>query len=129
VSRKVVQWCRATSFGVPIGPWRFGRKGARRDLMAEGLGSYDEDGCFYTTVPGGMDVREEWMSFDEAHELAQSVQRRNAAENLKRRSVTYKDRRVRWVRGPGNQPRGISFELLECSLSFPVDDDIQSSGE
>lgn len=102
MSRKVIEWCRATSFGVPVGPWRFGRRDARRDLMAEGLGSYDEYGCFFITVPGGLDVRQEWMAFDEAHELAESVKRRHSAENLKRRTVAYEDRRVRWVRRSGN---------------------------
>jgi hypothetical protein len=102
VNRKVIEWCRATSFGVPVGPWRFGRRDARRDLMAEGLGSYDEDGCFFITVPGGLDVRQEWMAFDEAHELAESVKRRHSAENLKRRTVTYENRRVRWVRRSGD---------------------------
>jgi hypothetical protein len=101
MSRKVVEWCRATSFGVPIGPWRFGRNAARADLMAAGLGCYD-DGCFYTTVPGGMDVRLEWLPFDEARELSMAMQRRHAAVNLKRRTVAYDNRRVRWVRRSGN---------------------------
>ncbi|MGR6747862.1 hypothetical protein, partial [Aeromonas veronii] len=64
---------------MPIGPWRFGRRDARRDLIAEGLGSYDDDGCFFTTVPGGMDVRQEWVNFDEAVELAETMKRRYAA--------------------------------------------------
>lgn len=124
MSRKVVEWCRATCFGLPVGPWRFGRGAARRDLMAEGLGSYDEDGIFYITVPGGLDVRQEWVTFEEAQELALSVKRRHAAENLKRRSVAYDNRGVRWVRRTRDKSSRIALELLEGSFTVSVHDDI-----
>jgi hypothetical protein len=97
VSRKVVHWCRAVSFGKPIGPWRFGLSGARRDLVAEGLGSYDPDGIFFVTVPGGIERRAEWMDLAEAEQLSRSVQRRHAAEHTERLTVSDQDRRVSGV--------------------------------
>lgn len=117
MGQKVVEWCRATSFGLPVGPWRFGRRVARQDLIDQGLGSYDEYGCFYTTVPGGMDVRREWMEYGEAQSLALSVQRRHAAENLKRSAVTDDNRRVNRVRRSRNKPGGVTLELFEGSLA------------
>lgn len=48
---------RAVSFGRPIGPWRKERNKARQDLIERELGSYDEWGTFYITVPGEI----EWM--------------------------------------------------------------------
>lgn len=64
VSRKVVHWFRATSFGTPVGPWRETMREARIDLIRQGLGSYDDDGWFFITVPGGIDRRSAWMDFE-----------------------------------------------------------------
>ncbi len=52
-------WYRALCFAEPIGPWRSSREKARRDLMARGLGSYDEWGTFFVTVPGNLESRRE----------------------------------------------------------------------
>ena len=49
---------RAISFGRPVGPWRNDRKRAQQDLIDLDLGSYDEWGAFYITVPGDI----EWMT-------------------------------------------------------------------
>ena len=48
---------RALCFGRPIGPWRASCERARQDLIEMDLGSYDDWGAFYITVPGDM----EWM--------------------------------------------------------------------
>lgn len=125
MGRKVIEWCRATSFGVPIGPWRFGRRDARRDLIAEGLGSYDEDGCFFTTVPGGMDVRQEWVNFDEAVELAETMKRRYAAEHLKSRSVSDMDRRMSRICRARNKPGRLAFELLKGGLAISIQNNVK----
>lgn len=58
-----ITWYRAVCFGKPVGPWRQERERARRDLIARKLGSYDEWGKFWITVPGDMEIR---------HELVQS---------------------------------------------------------
>lgn len=71
---------------------------ARRDLIAKGLGSYDEEGTFFTTVPGGMETRAEWMSLEEEAALARSVQRRDAAQHRERLPVTDRNRRMGGVR-------------------------------
>ena len=97
MARKVVYWCRATVFGRPCGPWRFGLRDARRDLIAQGLGSYDDHGDFYVTVPGGLQMRDEWMDFAEAEELARSVERRHAAEHRKRLAVADLNGHVRRI--------------------------------
>jgi len=94
----MVHWCRARSFGDPIGPWRFGRSQACRDLIAAGLGELDRDGVFYTTVPGDLEVRSEWMDFDEAAALSRSVKRRHAADHRERLAIANKDRLVSRVR-------------------------------
>jgi hypothetical protein len=57
-----VTWYRAVCFGKPVGPWRADRAFAREDLMERGLGSYDEWGKFWITVPGDMEVRHEYQS-------------------------------------------------------------------
>lgn len=119
----VVNWCRATCLGVPCGPWRFGQTAARRDLIARDLGSYDEYGCFYTTVPGGMEVRSEWVSLEEAEALARSVKGDNAAEHRKRLSVANGDRRMRRIGRSGLKPRRVSLELLERGLALAVQHD------
>lgn len=46
---------RAVSFGRPVGPWRADRDKARQDLIDHDLGSYDEWGSFYITVPGELE--------------------------------------------------------------------------
>lgn len=58
-------WYRATSFGVPCGPWRDNLRDVREDLEADGLGSHDEYGQFYITVPGGIIRRSAWVEFEE----------------------------------------------------------------
>lgn len=58
-----VTWYRAMCLGKPVGPWRIERERARRDLISRKLGSYDEWGKFWITVPGDMEIR---------HDLAQS---------------------------------------------------------
>lgn len=125
----VVHWCRATCLGVSCGPWRFGYTAARRDLIAQGLGSYDEYGCFYTTVPGGLEVRSEWVSFEEAEALARTVKGDHAAEHRKRLAVANGDRRVRRVGGSRLKPRRVGLELLERGLSVAVQDHEQSAWE
>lgn len=54
-----VIWYRALCFSKPVGPWRRCRKQMRRDLIAHGLGSYDEWGSFYITVPGYVEIKRE----------------------------------------------------------------------
>ena len=54
-----VVWYRAMCFATPVGPWRDSKEKMRSDLMARGLGSYDEWGCFYVTVPGAIQIRRE----------------------------------------------------------------------
>jgi hypothetical protein len=61
----VQHWYRATSFGQPVGPWRDCLRDVRADLEADGLGSHDEYGQFYITVPGGMIRRSAWVEFEE----------------------------------------------------------------
>jgi len=43
---------RVTCFGRPRGPWRETKEEARRDAIDLGLGSYDEYGQWFDTVPG-----------------------------------------------------------------------------
>lgn len=52
-------WWRALCFGKPIGPWRTDRKLAQEDLIDRELGSYDEWGKFWVTVPGDMQIKRE----------------------------------------------------------------------
>lgn len=49
---EVARFYRVVSFGTPKGPWRHDRLQARRDAIALGLGSYDEWGTYFSTVPG-----------------------------------------------------------------------------
>jgi hypothetical protein len=58
-------WYQATCFGEPCGPWRGSLREARADLEEHGLGSYDNYGTFFTTVPGGLDCERVWMEFDQ----------------------------------------------------------------
>ena len=60
----VAHWYRATCFGDPVGPWRTSISEAWADLEGQQLGSYDELGTFYITVPGGLARVSEWMDFD-----------------------------------------------------------------
>lgn len=55
--KEAVRDYRATSFGKPVGPWRSSRDEMRDDLVALDLGSYDEWGKFYVTVPGDYETR------------------------------------------------------------------------
>jgi hypothetical protein len=55
-------WFRALCFGKPIAPWRNTKAAARRDLIEQGLGSFDDHGTFYVTVPGEMQRKTEWVS-------------------------------------------------------------------
>lgn len=64
VSSIVAYWYRATCFGTPCGPWRTTMRQVRADLQSQGLGSYDEFGVFFITVPGGIDRESDWMDFD-----------------------------------------------------------------
>lgn len=46
---------RVVIFGVPHGPWREDRLQAQRDAIELDLGSYDEWGTFYLTVPADIE--------------------------------------------------------------------------
>lgn len=100
LNKKMVSWYRATCFGRPIGPWRKSVRYAREDLIAEGLGSHDEYGCFFVTVPGGMDRQSEWMPYDEAVALAASVKRGHTAHHREGLPIANLDRSMRLVRRP-----------------------------
>ena len=89
-----VNWYRATCFGVPCGPWRLGVTAARADLVAQGLGSYDQDRCFFVTVPGDLQTQSVWMDFAEAAELSRTVEGGNATEHSEGLTVTNLDRPV-----------------------------------
>lgn len=99
-NKKMVTWYRATCFGRPIGPWRKSVLYAREDLIAEGLGSHDEYGCFFVTVPGGLDQQAEWMPYDEAVALAASVKRSHPPHYRKGLPVTNLNRSMRLIRRP-----------------------------
>jgi hypothetical protein len=62
--RKVFHWYRATCFGEPIAPWRESMRDMKRDLIARSLGSYDDYGTFFVTVPGGYERESAWADFD-----------------------------------------------------------------
>jgi len=102
LNKKMVSWYRATCFGRPIGPWRKSVRTAREDLIAEGLGSHDEYGCFFVTVPGGMDRQSEWMPYDEAVALTTSVKRGHTAHHSESLPIANLDRSMRLVRRPRN---------------------------
>lgn len=97
-NKKMVTWYRATCFGRPVGPWRKSVLYAREDLIAEGLGSHDEYGCFFLTVPGGLDQQSEWMPYDEAVALAASVKRSHPPHHRKGLAITNLNRPMRTVR-------------------------------
>lgn len=98
LDQKMFTWYRATCFGRPIGPWRKSGRHAREDLIAQGLGSYDEYGCFFVTVPGGMDRQSEWMLYEEAVALAASVKRSHPPHHREGLSVANLNRSMGLVR-------------------------------
>jgi len=53
---QAVSFYRVVCFRKPMGPWRLTREQAQRDAVHEGLGSFDEWGAFYATVPGDIEV-------------------------------------------------------------------------
>ncbi len=56
--KEAVCWHQATCFGRPVAPWRETKDEVQRDLAELELGSFDETGRFYITVPGG--IRRQW---------------------------------------------------------------------
>ena len=56
MSVSIVQY-RLLVFGVPKGPWRERRDQAQRDAIELELGSYDDYGTFYVTVPADIQTR------------------------------------------------------------------------
>ncbi len=56
--RRRVSEFRVSVFGQPRGPWRQTLRQAQRDAIAIGLGSFDETGQFYSTVPGDIEWRD-----------------------------------------------------------------------
>ena len=54
-------WYRALCFGKPLAPWRSTRDRARRDLIDAKLGSFDDYGTFYVTVPGELQRQSKWV--------------------------------------------------------------------
>lgn len=59
-------WYRALCMGRPVAPWRRDRDVARQDLIDNQLGSYDEWGTFYVTVPGGLKRKSVWVPIEAA---------------------------------------------------------------
>lgn len=82
----VQNWYRATSFGVPVGPWRDRMRDVYADLEADGLGSRDEYGQFYVTVPGGMERRSAWVEFEEAYQPRRRITCGQLAKSRAQRS-------------------------------------------
>jgi len=58
---KRVVWHRALCLGKPVGPWRTEQDEARRDLVEQGLGSFDEWGKFWATVPDNLQTSNKWV--------------------------------------------------------------------
>lgn len=56
--KQAVCWHQATNFGRAAAPWRETIDEVRRDLIELGLGSFEDAGRFYITVPGG--IRRQW---------------------------------------------------------------------
>jgi len=54
-------WFQALCLGKPIAPWRREKEKARKDLITHGLGSYDEWGKFFITVPGDLARKSVWV--------------------------------------------------------------------
>lgn len=55
---------RATAFGEALAPWRESKQQVARDLIENDLGSYDEYGRFFVTVPGHVETRYNWVTVD-----------------------------------------------------------------
>jgi len=53
---QAVNFYRVVCFGKPRGPWRLDREQAQRDAVNEGLGSFDDHGAFWATVPGDIET-------------------------------------------------------------------------
>lgn len=62
-------WYRARCFDRPVGPWRATTGEVTQDLIENGLGSFDECGCFFVTVPGSIERIGEWMDFEAARAI------------------------------------------------------------
>jgi len=62
---------RVTCFGRPVGPWRYDKRKVYRDAIELELGSFDEHGQFYITVPGEIEARDEgvYRELEEARAL------------------------------------------------------------
>lgn len=54
-------WYRAVCFGRPVGPWHDTKARAQRDLIEAKLGSFDDYGTFYVTVPGDLIRETRWI--------------------------------------------------------------------
>jgi hypothetical protein len=63
-----------TCFGNPVGPWRLDRAQVQRDAIEQGLGSYDEWGRFFVTVPGDI----QWAETEDYFELEEPAALRAA---------------------------------------------------
>lgn len=94
---RVKHWFRATCFNEPCGPWRESKRALYQDLEAQGLGSYDERGTFWVTVPGGYETESAWVPFEEA-DLTRSVQRNHPAHQREGRAVTKRNGLVGSIR-------------------------------
>ena len=80
------RWYRATCFGKPTGPWRDRLREVQEDLEADSLGSRDEYGQFYITVPGGIERRSAWVEFEEAYRPPRRITCELRARSHARRS-------------------------------------------
>jgi hypothetical protein len=102
--RIVRHWYRATCFESVIAPWRDSLKEARRDLVARKLGAYDEWGCFFIIVPGGLLRDSAWVDFDDRDmPSGPSIGQprglpQHSSDNRKRNLPAYRNRLVGRVR-------------------------------
>ena len=102
--RIVRHWYRATCFEGAIAPWRDSLREARRDLIDRKLGAYDEWGCFFMIVPGGLLRDSAWVDFDERYTLSRpSVGQsrslpQHSPDNRKRDISTFRNRVVDRIR-------------------------------
>lgn len=74
------------------------------DLEGQGLGSYDEYGAFYITVPGGIDRESDWMDYEvwqRSHLPASSRASERPARSRGQLSCTAHRHSARLSRGPG----------------------------
>lgn len=88
---------RAVCFGRPLAPWRECRKQVARDLIERGLGSYDERGRFFITVPGDIETRQALVVVVDDPPPLTFVQR---ARSRDRRLGTAPPSRVQFRYGP-----------------------------